>query len=240
LPGLAAHHQELLLLPGEHRVDNRAVCAALVEVLERQGVPLRQGLALTAIEPQQGGVLLRHAGGTLTAGMAVLAAGAWSAQIRGLPALPILPVHGQMLALGEVEWPFKGSIRGETYYAVRRAGNKLLVGATAEEVGFASHPTLNGVAALSGWVSENFPSLAVRPLLEVWSGLRPATPDRLPVLGSLADHVLVATAHFRNGVLLAPWSAAIIADLAEGKAPANELDRQALALFSPARFEAGR
>ncbi len=124
-------------------------------------------------------------------------------------------------------------MRGAHFYAVRRAGGRLLVGATAEEIGFAERPTAGGLARLAGWLAEQFPGLAGRPLLELWSGLRPAAPDRLPRIGRLADNVLVATAHFRNGILLAPWTAELIAELALGREPAAERDRRALDLFAP-------
>lgn len=236
IPGIAADEGEILLLPGEHRIDNRALCLALIDLLPRLGVDILDGWPVAAIESSPGGVLLRHPNGErLAAGTALLAAGAWSGQIAGLPSLPVLPVHGQMLALGGVDWPWLGSVRGSHFYAVRRQGHRLLVGATAEEIGFSTDTTLGGLAELSGWCRNVFPSLAACPLLEIWSGLRPATPDRLPILGELERGVFVATAHFRNGILLAPWTAEKIAELVTGS-PVPDLDHPALELFSPARF----
>ncbi len=232
---------ELLLLPGEHRVDNRALCAALAASLAARGQALVPGWPVAAIEPRAGSVLLRREGGeTLEAGSAVLAAGAWSGGIAGLPPLPLVPVHGEMLALGGIDWPWQGCVRGEHLYAVRRAGGRLLVGATAEEAGFTEGPTVAGLGALTDWLRQRFPGLGGKPLLEVWSGLRPATPDRLPLLGLLDEgaaggRVAVATAHFRNGILLAPWTASRVAELLLGESPAAANDRAALALFSPQR-----
>lgn len=234
MPGLSPAIGEALQLPGEHRVDNRAAGAALLTALERRAVPVRSGWPVAAIEARPGGVVLRRADGeALPAGAAVVAAGAWSGRIAGLPPIPVLPVHGQMLALAEVLWPFQGCVRGAHFYTVRRAGGRLLVGATAEEIGFAEWPTPAGIAALTGWLAATFPGLANRPLTEIWSGLRPATADRLPLLGELERNVWVATAHFRNGILLAPWTAERLADLVQGRPPATEDDRRALELFAP-------
>lgn len=240
MPDFSPAAGELLLLPGEHRVDNRAFCAALMASLARRGAELLPGWPVAAIERHAGGVALRRADGeTLHAGAVVIAAGAWSGLIAGLPPLPVLPVHGQMFALGGIDWPFGGCVRGDHFYAVRRAGGRLLVGATAEEAGFAESPTVDGIATLAAWVRRCFPGLGGRPLLELWSGLRPATPDRLPLVGRLdggpGGGVLVATAHFRNGILLAPSTAALIAGLALGEAPADDLERRTLELFSPRR-----
>lgn len=239
LPGLAAV-EEVLLLPGEHRIDNRALGLALIDLLGRQGVQIRSDWPVVSVRTRPGGVELQNAAGErLEAGAAVLAAGAWSGQIAGLPSLPVLPVHGQMLALGNVDWPWQGSVRGSHFYAVRRQGGRLLVGATAEEIGFSGENTLGGLADLSDWSRRLFPGLAGCPLLELWSGLRPATPDRLPILGELERGVFVATAHFRNGILLAPWTAEKIAELVAG-IPIAAPDRPALALFSPDRFPRAR
>lgn len=238
LPELAPGLDAALLLRGEHRVDNRAVNAALLKTLERAGVAVRTGFPVTAVETVAGGVILRGPGGEeLHAGAAVIAAGAWSGGIAGLPPLPILPVHGQMLAIAEVDWPFAGCVRGGHFYAVPRAGRRLLVGATAEEIGFAPAPTPGGLARLAGWLAATFPGLEKKNLVELWSGLRPATPDRLPLLGELAPRVWVATAHFRNGILLAPWTADRLAELLTGREPAAA-DREALALFAPQRLAA--
>jgi glycine oxidase len=235
VPDLAPHHEELLHLPGEHRVDNRAVCAALAAELGRLEVELVTGFAVSGIESVRGGVdLYGSRSYKIAAGQAVIAAGAWSGQIGGLPPLPVLPVHGQMIALNGVDWPFEGSVRGADFYAVRRGGGQLLVGATAEELGFAKRMTPDGVRSLFEWLVANFPALGALALSAWWSGLRPATPNRLPLIGRLERNVLVATAHFRNGILLAPWTAERVAELALGREPAVEADRQALALFAPA------
>lgn len=235
MPNLSPRHAELLHLPGEHRVDNRAVCSALTLELRRLGVEVLTGFEVKDVENVRGGVqLYGRALDTIAAGQVVVAAGAWSGQIAGLPPIPVLPVHGQMFAVGGVDWPFKGCVRGAHFYAVRRAGGQLLVGATAEELGFTAGLTKDGIRSLMEWLVENFPGLADRPQAGMWSGLRPATPNRLPLVGRAERNVLVATAHFRNGILLAPWTAERIAELALGRQPAAESDRRALELFAPA------
>ena len=127
----------------------------------------------------------------------VLAAGAWSGLIPGLPPLPLRPVRGQMLLLGGVEWPWSGSVRAGHFYAVRRGATGLLVGATVEEAGFDKHNTVEGVENLLAFARRLLPGIGNARLETVWAGLRPGTPDGLPILGPLPGWpVLAATGHY--------------------------------------------
>ncbi|MEM9555679.1 MAG: FAD-dependent oxidoreductase [Acidobacteriota bacterium] len=260
-----AEETSLLLLPGEHRVDPRRVCSALEATLERvdggrvrrlpghlvrrietkpQGVELHglelNGLELHGLDEKRSAPHDRQASGAgfrLAAGHAIVAAGAWSGTIQGLPSLPLTPIRGQMLRLDDIDWPFTGTVRGSSLYAVRRpadgsAGSGLLVGATVEEdAGFDARCTPDGLAQLVDWLRRWLPGTLQRPLRTTWAGLRPAVPDHRPVLGAVSslgdatdgarglDRVWLATAHHRNGILLAPWTAerlaeALIDDLA--------------------------
>lgn len=169
---------------------------------------------------------------TEEAGTVVVALGAWSSRLAGVPPLPVRPVRGQMLALDGVGWRFAGTVRGTTLYAVRRRPSELVVGATEEEAGFSTHTTAAGIGRLLDFVRDLFPGLAQRPLTRFWAGLRPGTPDGLPILGALgSERVLAATGHYRNGILLAPWTAERIAEaVTSGSVPAD------LAPFTPDRF----
>lgn len=216
-------------LGGEHRVDNRKVCEALVQHLGHAGVHLRQGFHVTGVRLSESGVVLESRDGERAeASRLVVAAGAWSGAIPGFPELPVRPVRGQMLELGEVDWPFSGSVWAGDLYTVRRAGRRLLVGATVEEAGWSTRPTPRGIAELLDALRRFFPALADRPLLDTWAGLRPAAPDLLPILGRVDKVAVVATAHYRNGILLAPWTALAVAELLDGGAEDPT--------FSPGRF----
>ena len=120
VPGVAPDLRGALLLHGEHRVDNVAACAALGVAAERLGVALSYGLAVERVERAGEGVRVSGAGWTREARLLVLAAGAWSGTLPGLPALPVRPVRGQMLRLDEVDWPWRGAVREGRLYAVRR------------------------------------------------------------------------------------------------------------------------
>lgn len=235
VPDIAPEARRALRILGDHRIDNIQACAALKVSAARQGVVLTYGFEAVEVEAGGSGVRVTGKGGeTRKAGVLVLAAGAWSGQIPGLPHLPVRPVRGQMLLLGGVEWPWKGSVRGPHAYAVRRGSTGLLVGATVEEAGFVAHTTVGGVQSLLAFTRRTFPGLEDAWLETSWAGLRPGTPDGLPILGFLpGSPVLAATGHFRNGVLLAPWTARQVAALlAAGPAGAPPVE---LAPFSPAR-----
>jgi glycine oxidase len=148
----------------------------------------------------------------------VIAAGSWSRRVRvaGLPVFPVKPIRGQLLHLrwtGAVR-PAQ-SIWGTRCYTVPWADGSLLVGATVEDVGFDERSTVSGVRELLDAVVELLPESAVASLDAVRVGLRPATTDHLPLVGPLKHHsrVVIAAGHYRNGILLAPLTADIVARL---------------------------
>lgn len=219
-------------LPGDHRVDNVQACAVLAAAALGAGVTVTYGFEVERIEKTAGGVRVVSQGETREAELLVLAAGAWSGQIPGLPALPVRPVRGQMLLLQEIDWPWRGSVRGLHGYVVRRGMTGLLVGATVEEAGFFCHPTVAGIESLLAFTRRTLPGLDTARLETVWAGLRPGTPDDLPLIGFLPGWpVLAATGHFRNGILLAPWTAREVARQAAGEGASAEA-----AAFAPSRF----
>ena len=216
VPDLRPGIEAALLLPGEHRVDNRLAAAAAAAALRRQGVTLHRA-RVESVTEEPGGVSAAGAGLACAAGAIVICGGAWTPAIRGLPTLPIRPVKGQMIAFDRVDWPFTGAIRTPSFYAVRRAGNRLLIGASVEHTGFdlsLSDEVGNGLA--SG-AADLLPALRGREPVEHWAGLRPGTPDGWPLVGRLSDRLHIAAGHFRNGILLAPLTARMIAPLVLGR-----------------------
>lgn len=170
------------------------------------------------------------------AGRVVLAAGAWSNTIVGLPRpIPVEPVRGQMIAYPSS--PLRRPVYGPTGYVVPRTNGRTLVGATTERVGYDSFTTPEGVARLQQTAVEILPQFAGTAPIDTWAGLRPMSTDLHPIIGSDPDEprLLYATGHSRNGVLMAPLTGDCIASLLLDEAPPA-----AIADFSIARFPTGR
>lgn len=235
VPGVTSEVRRALHLADEHRVDNVQLLAVLAKAVQELGAVIHYDSEVEHVELRPEGTLLVSGNHwRKEARRLVLAAGAWSGRVPDLPALPVRPVRGQMLLLGGVEWPWGGSVRQGQLYVVRRGATGLLVGATVEEAGFDKHTTVEGVEDLLAFVRRLFPGLTHARLETVWAGLRPGTPDDLPILGRIPGWpVLVATGHFRNGILLAPWTAREVARLALYD------DEQEIPEFSPRRFLSG-
>lgn len=220
-PGLARNVRAGLLAPDDHQIDNRALLAALLAAGERAGVQLVRaraaGLELSG-ERVTGVVLAGER--ALAAGSVVLAAGCWSAQIRGLPPgwLPVRPVKGQLLHLragGQPELA-RRVIRGLRVYVVPRGDGRYVIGATVEEQGYDTAVTAGGVLDLLRHAYELLPGVTELELTETVAGLRPATPDNAPLIGrGPVDGLAIATGHYRNGVLLTPLTADVVAELVE-------------------------
>lgn len=229
IPHLRSNCGPGLLLPGEHRVDNQKVCRALLVACERAGVGLFAEHGVRAIERRGQGWSVRGDGWRKQADRVILAAGVWTTRIDGVPPLPLSAVRGQMFELADVEWPFIGSVRVGHHYAVRRRGQRLLVGATMEPVdGDGTYPTPAGLHELLDFSQRWFPGVGGLPMVRSWAGLRPATPDGRPLIGWLEDGLAVASGHFRNGILLAPWTGRQLTSALLGQVPMPEV-------FSPRR-----
>lgn len=193
-PGLAPGIRGGLLVAGDHQVDPRALLAALLEGCRRQGVRF---VAERVSERPEGDVV-------------VVAAGCWSAGVAGVD-LPLRPVKGQILRL-RGKAGVERVVRGLDVYVVPRPDGEVVVGATVEERGFDATVTAGAVHELLRAAVELVPDVTELELVEVSAGLRPATPDNRPVIERRGD-VVVATGHYRNGVLLAPLTADLVADL---------------------------
>ena len=204
----------------EAQVDNRRLGRALTAACEALNVRFErvENVALEADARRVRG--LRTPRGFAPASFVVNAAGAWAGELAGVPEhvrVPVRPVAGEMLALAVPAGAMRALVWLGHRYLVPRGDGRLLVGATVEERGFDARVTAGGVHDLLAAALAAAPALAPFALVETWAGLRPATPDGRPFLGetALAGYV-VATGHYRNGILLAPASARLIAGTIAG------------------------
>ena len=202
--------------PEDGQVDNRALIRVLRTAADSLGIIYQDGITVEAISQQQGKVTgIQTNVGFFRADHYLLTAGAWTNQL--LP-LPVRPRKGQMLSLRVpdlvTELPLTRVLFGENIYIVPRRNRSIIIGATSEDVGFAADNTPGGIQSLLQSAMRLYPQLENYPLQEFWWGFRPATSDELPVLGhSDCDNLTLATGHYRNGILLAPITATLIADL---------------------------
>ncbi|HVE79627.1 MAG TPA: FAD-dependent oxidoreductase [Gemmatimonadaceae bacterium] len=214
-----------VLHPRDGAVDNVALLAALARLAaDHPGVTVSRGHARAL---RLGGGRVRVDGGsgpTIEAARVVLAAGAWVSRIAGLPRrLPVEPMRGQMIAYRDAS--LRHVIYGAGGYLVPRDDGRTLVGATMERVGFAVGTTPEGESQLTRTALALVPGLREAPRLAAWSGLRPMTPDLLPIIGTDPDapELIYACGHSRNGVLLAPITGDAVAALAAGRTPPWDL-----------------
>lgn len=237
-PGLAPGVRAGLLVPDDHQVDNRSLVVALRAACRRAGVGeiTRPARSLRRRGDTVTGVVLED-GETLSCGAVVLAAGAWSARLGGLPpgSVPIRPVKGQLLHLrGPSDYPLATrNVRGLDVYLVPRGDGRVAVGATVEERGYDSSVTAGAVLDLLRDAFELLPGITELTLVETVAGLRPGTPDNAPLIGPGAlEGLVLATGHYRNGILLTPITAdAVCQYLMSGRLP------EYVRPFSPRRFE---
>jgi len=219
-PALAADAAAGAYVVDEGAVDNRLLAAAVAEAARREGVDLRAGVEVTRFlcaGARVSGIETR--GERFSARHVVLAAGCFTAQIEGAARYaPTIPARGQMAALRPESMPVRRVVLGPAYL-VPRADGRLLVGATVEHVGFVKAVTPEGITRLLGDAVRMVPALAAAPIVETWCGLRPDTPDHLPILGPTdVEGLWLATGHYRNGILLAPATARALADwITEGR-----------------------
>jgi glycine oxidase len=223
-PGLTPSFNGGVHAPDEATVDPRALSEALLAAFAAGGGALRTGTEVAAalFEDERLAGVRTDAGEELRAPTVVLAAGAWSGQAEWLPEHarpPVRPVKGQILELRARDGvaPCTRIVASERVYLVPRPDGRLIVGATVEEQGFDTAVTAGGVHDLLREAYRLLPDVAEMELVEASAGLRPGTPDNLPLVGpSGLDGLLWATGHYRNGILLAPLAANSVADLLEG------------------------
>ncbi|MBT2440442.1 glycine oxidase ThiO [Streptomyces sp. ISL-36] len=246
-PMLAPGVRGGLRVDGDHQVDPRRLAAALVTACERAGVVFHRNVAdrLSVVRERAAGVVLADST-ELTADQVVLAAGSLSGRLGGVPEEvlpPVRPVKGQVLRLTvpPAYAPFlsrtvRAVVRGSQVYLVPRENGELVVGATSEELGWDTTVTAGGVYELLRDAHELVPGITELPLTETRAGLRPASPDNAPLLGPTAlPGLLLATGHYRNGVLLTPVTGDVMAELLLTGVLPDEARPFTPRRFSPAR-----
>ena len=225
---------------GEGSVSNQMVALGLERVAEASGVEIRQRSPAVGFTTSGGRVTaVRTREGDVPCDAIVIAAGARSGQVSQMLAprhrnklLPVRPIRGQMIALGGMSCPIRSVVWGPEGYLVPRANGLVFAGATVEDVGFRRRTTKAGLRALRSMASRLVPQLAAAQQQFDWAGLRPGTLDGLPIIGPMPGwpNVIVATGHYRNGILLGPITSRLVARGIAGdwsETPAE---------FSPGRF----
>lgn len=226
-----------VLYPRDGSVDNRLLTDALASIVEchpRVRV-VREGAARVSTSSTSQ-VATGDAGTRVQGSRLVLAAGAWTAAIHGLPRhVPVRPLRGQICTVRGT--PLRHVVLGADVYMVSRGGDRTLLGSTMEDVGFDARTTPASIEMLRRSAAAACRALKAEPVLDAWSGLRPATPDLLPILGPDRDYpeLIYACGHSRNGILLAPITATIISAIAAGDDPAWDLAPFAIERFGGAR-----
>lgn len=229
-----------LISPRDHQVDNRMVARALIECLGRRGVEIHQEAAVALATAGGRAIGVRSGDRLHEADIVVLAAGAWSAEVEGVPPAarpPVRPCKGQMMALAmDPAAPLLNHVVwGPGIYLVPRRDGRLILGATVEEKGFDTTLTAGGMLSLLHAAWRVLPGIEELPVLESWVGFRPRARDDAPLLGPTAGlpGLIHASGHHRNGILLTPATADLIARcILDGAMPA--LGRR----YSPDRFAA--
>lgn len=237
-PALGREARAAALLPDEGSVEPRALAAAVLEAAASAGAELRPGVEVVslAMDGNKCAGVKISGGETIHAAKVVLAAGCWSSQIpEAAPYAPTIPVRGQMAALRHCGTPIRRVLRSERGYLVPRGMETpqiVVVGSTLENAGYEKRVTSGGIEKILSAANELAPELAKAEIVETWCGLRPGTPDQLPILGPAEiDGLVCATGHYRNGILLAPVTAKLIGEwIGEGRTSI------AWEAFSPLRF----
>ena len=227
-----AHSGEAAYWTPEGSVDPRALIAASVKAAKHRNVDIASGSAVTEIEVvSDRAVAVKTAKTRYAAGAVVNCCGAWAGKVGPRP-FPTRPIKGQMLCVVAPHGLENHVVRAPEVYVVPRRDGRILIGSTLEDAGFDKRVDPDTIQRLQQAASNLIPELGEARMLETWAGLRPGTPDALPLLGATeVPNYFVAAGHYRDGILLAPVTALVMAQVVRGCKP--ELD---LSAFSPARF----
>lgn len=203
-----------LLLPGA-QVDPRRATAALATAAAAAGVEVRYASPVERLVP---GTVLLSTGERIPAAQVVLAAGAWTPALAALAGIPLAgePVKGQMLRLDAPEGLLGRFLHSHRAYLIPRAGQGVVVGATMVDAGFDRGEDATAILALHRGAAELVPELAGARIAETWTGLRPRLHGGLPCIARVREDLVLATGHFRNGILLAPATADAVATIIAG------------------------
>jgi glycine oxidase len=238
-PALGREARAAALLPEEASLDNRALTAAVLAAAEASGAKLIAHSRVTTLLREGDRCTGVIAGGLkLVAANVVIAAGAYCGEIEGtLSAKCVRPVRGQMAALSSTGTRLRRVLRSDRGYVVPRDDStpqRLVAGSTVENAGFDKRVTPQGLERIFCAVRELAPGLGSAEVVETWSGLRPDTPDHLPLLGpGEVKGLTFATGHYRNGILLAPITAKLVREWITERGVPLDWER-----FSPLRFSA--
>lgn len=226
VPSLGSGFSRAVFMPGVANVRNPRLLRALREALQRMpNVRLVEHSPVTAlIRENQRIVGVRTAQGEWRGDQVVMAAGAWSAELLaplGIE-LPVKPMKGQMILFKCDEDFLPSMVLAKRRYAIPRRDGHILVGSTLEDVGFDKTPTDDALESLKATAVELLPALADAEVVKHWAGLRPGSPDGVPYIGAVPgfEGLWLNCGHFRNGLVLAPASCQLLADLMLGRAPA--------------------
>ena len=234
-PSLSEDLEAAVLRPDEASVENRAMTQAVLEAAGRSGVQFFPGRGAEAIWREGARCLGLHLKNEkIEAPWTVIAAGCFSAGIEGVAAYaPVRPAKGQMIALRADDLRIERVLWSENIYLVPRNDGRILAGATVEYTGFEKGLTAGGLQKIFSGAIELSPGLAAARVEETWAGLRPDSPDHLPILGPTdIDRLLIATGHFRGGILLTPITARLVCEWVTQQRVSVDWDR-----FSPLRFQ---
>jgi glycine oxidase len=214
----------------ERCVDPRLLTEALLGTAKHLGVDIASGTEVTNIDAEQGSAIAAVTSRTrYPANVIVNCAGAWARQIGPLD-IPTVPAKGQMLAVTPPV--VQHVVRGNGVYLIPRSNNRLVIGATVEDAGFDKRVEPEAIQRLHQAAAGLAPNIGRARILEDWAGLRPATPDKLPIMGATEiRNYFVSAGHYRDGILLAPISARVMAQAIRGET--CDFD---LAEFSVERF----
>jgi glycine oxidase len=212
-PALSPDVEAAALRPEEASIDNRALTRAVLQAARNSGAEIFPDHDVEAIWREKGrcaGLKLRNE--NVSAKWTIIAAGCFSANIEGVAAYaPVRPAKGQMVSMRADELKVERVLWSEKVYVVPRNDGRILAGASVEYVGFDKHVTAGAVEKILSDAIELVPGLAKARIEETWAGLRPDSPDHLPILGpSDLDGLLIATGHFRSGVMLTPITARLM------------------------------
>jgi glycine oxidase len=245
-PSLGPAAAAVAWLPDEATVDPRLLTQAVLGGAERRGAEIRPGCAVDSLSFRDGACAGVVADGEkIEAAFVVIAAGSFCGTISDCVSgiegnlaryAPVRPVRGQMVALRSECVKLRKVLRSSRGYLVPRPDRRIIAGSTLEDAGFVKQVTPEGIRGILDSAVELAPALADAKIVEQWAGLRPDTPDHLPIIGPTEISGLVmATGHYRNGILLAPVTAKIVRDsIVNGKAGFSAEN------FSPLRFTAVR
>lgn len=237
-PGVSSDVQCALRFPDDWQVENRKLVQALIAANQKMGVRLLSNCHVTSLHVDRDRVVSAEtADGMIAASGVVLCAGAWSSSLSIAGAtvpIEIEPVRGQMLCFKPTPQIARHVIYSQRGYLVPRRDGRLLAGSTSEHVGFDKRLSAEGIDSIKSMAIEISPRLEGASIIDSWAGFRPRAADDLPVVGPNAEieNLLYATGHYRNGILLAPITARIVAE--------NIVDRRKspwLESFSPNRFQ---